>query len=98
MPTYQICEEWPFYFQLPVLMIMLITLLNDGALISIGYDNVVPSTVRDRSNGVQTMIKKWSNTGLASVKHRSTAGQSVVKTLVEHRLSLLRRHRSPRMS
>ncbi len=29
-----------------VLMIMLITLLNDGALISIGYDNVIPNKVR----------------------------------------------------
>ena len=27
-------------------MIMLITLLNDGALISIGYDNVVANPVR----------------------------------------------------
>ena len=31
--------------QLPVLMLMLITLLNDGALISIGYDLVRPSPV-----------------------------------------------------
>mmetsp|Transcript_29113 Transcript_29113/g.62729 ORF Transcript_29113/g.62729 Transcript_29113/m.62729 type:complete len:954 (+) Transcript_29113:166-3027(+) len=36
-------EEWPNYFKLPVLMLMLITLLNDGTLISIGYDNVIPS-------------------------------------------------------
>ncbi|RYG70090.1 plasma-membrane proton-efflux P-type ATPase [archaeon] len=36
-------EEWPSYFKLPVLMLMLITLLNDGTLISIGYDNVNPS-------------------------------------------------------
>mmetsp|Transcript_3655 Transcript_3655/g.7395 ORF Transcript_3655/g.7395 Transcript_3655/m.7395 type:complete len:913 (-) Transcript_3655:78-2816(-) len=36
-------EEWPPYFKLPVLMLMLITLLNDGTLISIGYDNVIPS-------------------------------------------------------
>jgi len=35
--------EWPNYFKLPVLMLMLITLLNDGTLISIGYDNVTPS-------------------------------------------------------
>lgn len=37
-------EAWPRYFKLPVLMLMLITLLNDGTLISIGYDNVIPST------------------------------------------------------
>jgi H+-transporting ATPase len=30
-------------FKMPVLLLMLITLLNDGTLISIGYDNVVPS-------------------------------------------------------
>jgi H+-transporting ATPase len=36
-------DAWPDYFKLPVLMLMLITLLNDGTLISIGYDNVNPS-------------------------------------------------------
>jgi H+-transporting ATPase len=36
-------DEWPAYFKLPVLMLMLITLLNDGTLIAIGYDNVKPS-------------------------------------------------------
>jgi H+-transporting ATPase len=35
--------DWPSFFKLPVLMLMLITLLNDGTLISIGYDNVNPS-------------------------------------------------------
>jgi len=35
--------EWPQFFHLPVLMLMLITLLNDGTLIAIGYDNVIPS-------------------------------------------------------
>lgn len=36
-------QEWPEFFRMPVLMLMLITLLNDGTLISIGYDNVIPS-------------------------------------------------------
>lgn len=36
-------HEWPSFFKMPVLMLMLITLLNDGTLISIGYDRVVPS-------------------------------------------------------
>jgi len=36
-------QEWPQFFRMPVLMLMLITLLNDGTLISIGYDNVIPS-------------------------------------------------------
>ena len=32
-------SKWPDFFHMPVLMLMLITLLNDGTLISIGYDN-----------------------------------------------------------
>lgn len=36
-------NAWPDFFRMPVLMLMLITLLNDGTLISIGYDNVTPS-------------------------------------------------------
>jgi H+-transporting ATPase len=36
-------EDWPEYFHMPVLMLMLITLLNDGTLIAIGYDNVTPT-------------------------------------------------------
>jgi len=31
-------DEWPRYFHMPVLMLMLITLLNDGTLITIAYD------------------------------------------------------------
>jgi H+-transporting ATPase len=31
---------WPEFFHMPVLMLMLITLLNDGTLIAIGYDTV----------------------------------------------------------
>merc|ERR1712100_603421 len=33
--------EWPPFFHMPVLMLMLITLLNDGPLITIGYDYAV---------------------------------------------------------
>jgi H+-transporting ATPase len=35
---------------MPVLMLMLITLLNDGALISIGYDNAIPSKQPEKWN------------------------------------------------
>eukprot|EP01012_Entosiphon_sulcatum_P038967 TRINITY_DN508_c0_g1_i1.p1 TRINITY_DN508_c0_g1~~TRINITY_DN508_c0_g1_i1.p1 ORF type:complete len:933 (-),score=160.22 TRINITY_DN508_c0_g1_i1:390-3188(-) len=38
-------EEWPDFFRMPVLMLMLITLLNDGTLISIGYDHVKASQI-----------------------------------------------------
>merc|ERR1740138_547023 len=34
-------QEWPSFFHMPVLMLMLITLLNDGTLITIGYDKAV---------------------------------------------------------
>merc|ERR1712057_125669 len=34
-------KEWPPFFHMPVLMLMLITLLNDGTLITIGYDLAV---------------------------------------------------------
>jgi H+-transporting ATPase len=33
---------WPDFFHMPVLLLMLITLLNDGTLIAIGYDTVTP--------------------------------------------------------
>jgi H+-transporting ATPase len=36
-------ENWDDFFHMPVLMLMLITLLNDGTLITIGYDNAKAS-------------------------------------------------------
>lgn len=41
-------DEWPEFFSLPVIMLMLITILNDGTLISIGYDNVRPSHMPEK--------------------------------------------------
>jgi H+-transporting ATPase len=42
--TGQVCvEQWPRTFILPLLALILITLLNDGTIISIAYDNVQPS-------------------------------------------------------
>jgi H+-transporting ATPase len=35
-------HNWPDFFHMPVIMLMIITLLNDGTLIAIGYDNVQP--------------------------------------------------------
>jgi H+-transporting ATPase len=43
-------EAWPDYFHIPVIMLMLITLLNDGSLITIAYDNVLPSHQPERWN------------------------------------------------
>nr|CCC94291.1 putative P-type H+-ATPase [Trypanosoma congolense IL3000] len=42
-------DEFQFFY-LPVLMFMLITLLNDGCLMTIGYDKVVPSKLPQRWN------------------------------------------------
>ena len=42
--------EWPKFFHMPVLMLMLITLLNDGTLIAIGYDNVQPRESPEKWN------------------------------------------------
>ena len=43
-------NEWPSFFHMPVLMLMLITLLNDGTLIAIGYDNAVPRETPEKWN------------------------------------------------
>jgi H+-transporting ATPase len=43
-------HEWPNFFKMPVLMLMLITVLNDGTLISIGYDHAIPSKIPERWN------------------------------------------------
>lgn len=43
-------QDWPSFFHMPVLMLMLITVLNDGTLISIGYDNVVASKTPEKWN------------------------------------------------
>jgi H+-transporting ATPase len=43
-------SEWPEFFHMPVLMLMLITLLNDGTLISIAYDHAEASPFPCRWN------------------------------------------------
>jgi len=40
--------SWPGFFSLPVIFLMIITLINDGTLISIGYDNAVASKYPER--------------------------------------------------
>ena len=52
--TFPDSQDWPDFFHMPVLMLMLITLLNDGTLIAIGYDNVV----------AQQMPEKWNRRAL----------------------------------
>jgi len=43
-------DEWQPFFKMPVLLLMLITLLNDGTLIAIGYDNVETSQYPEEWN------------------------------------------------
>ena len=50
------CHTWPSFFQLPVLMLMLITLLTDGALISVGYDIVRPNPIPEQWNLARLFI------------------------------------------
>jgi H+-transporting ATPase len=40
--------EWPEFFSLPVIFLILITVINDVTLISIGYDYAVPSRFPER--------------------------------------------------
>ena len=49
--TQPIYENYcPVFFSLPVILLMLITVLNDGTLISVGYDNVTPSPRPEKWN------------------------------------------------
>jgi len=41
-------EAWPAFFSLPVILLMIITVINDGTLISIGYDHAVASDMPER--------------------------------------------------
>ena len=49
-PRFPDSQAWPSFFHMPVLMLMLITLLNDGTLIAIGYDNVIPLKTPEKWN------------------------------------------------
>lgn len=43
-------QDWPDYFHMPVLMLMIITLVNDGTLITIAYDYAKASPLPTRWN------------------------------------------------
>jgi H+-transporting ATPase len=62
VPNY---EEWPEYFVLPVLMLMIITILNDGTLCCIGYDNAKASPLPERWN-LPVMFIVSSSLGLVA--------------------------------
>jgi H+-transporting ATPase len=48
--SYTDVKAWPAYFHMPVLMLMLITLLNDGTLIAIGYDKASAQKTPEKWN------------------------------------------------
>jgi H+-transporting ATPase len=64
-------HEWPEFFHMPVLMLMLITLLNDGTLIAIGYDRV---QARDTP-------EKWNLTVLYVISS-VLAGVALISSLI----------------
>jgi H+-transporting ATPase len=49
-PDFPDDSEWPIFYHMPVLMLILITLLNDGTLIAIGYDNAVARDTPEKWN------------------------------------------------
>lgn len=59
-------DKCPTFFQLPVLLLMLITLLNDGTLISVGYDRVTPSSRPEKWN-LRVLFLVSSVLGLVSM-------------------------------
>lgn len=57
--------DWPEFLHMPVIMLMLITLLNDGTLITIAYDNAKPSQAPDRWN-IPALFVTSSSLGMVS--------------------------------
>jgi H+-transporting ATPase len=49
----------PSYFKIPVIALVLITILNDGTIISIAYDNVKPSAVPEQWNLLRVCITSF---------------------------------------
>lgn len=56
----------PTYFQLPVILLLLITVLNDGTLISVGYDRARPSPRPEKWN-LRVLFTASSVLGLVSM-------------------------------
>src|SRR3546814_19523860 len=62
--------DWPNFFNMPVLMIMLITLLNNGTMIDIGYDHVITSHLPDNWNMPALFSTAGVQIGRASCRER----------------------------
>merc|ERR1719162_1708512 len=81
--------EWPPFFHMPVLMLMLITLLNDGTLITIGYDIAVAPLTPPKWNMpflfsmsfVQAFVAMISSLNLLWILLRSWEDNSFMRQL-----------------
>jgi len=49
-PAFQDEDDLPDYFNLPVVSLVIIVILNDFAIISIAYDHVIPSAIPEKWN------------------------------------------------
>jgi len=89
LPEFTDTVEWPPFFHMPVLMLMLITLLNDGTLITIGYDYASPPKTPPVWNMrflfsmafVQAFVAMISSVNLLYVLLHSWDEGSMMKTL-----------------
>merc|ERR1719449_413952 len=88
-PEFMDTIEWPPFFHMPVLMLMLITLLNDGTLITIGYDYAVAPTTPPTWNlpflfsmaFVQSFVAMISSVNLLHILLHSWDEDSLMRTL-----------------
>merc|ERR1712023_356534 len=88
-PEFMDTTEWPPFFHMPVLMLMLITLLNDGTLITIGYDLAVAPKTPPKWNMpflfsmafVQSFVAMISSINLLYILLHSWDEGSMMRTL-----------------
>merc|ERR1712070_346292 len=88
-PEFMDTKEWPPFFHMPVLMLMLITLLNDGTLITIGYDLAVAPRTPPQWNlpflfsmaFVQSFVAMISSVNLLYILLHSWDEGSMMRTL-----------------
>merc|ERR1711968_67344 len=88
-PEFMDTHEWPPFFHMPVLMLMLITLLNDGTLITIGYDYAVAPKTPPKWNMpflfsmafVQSFVAMISSVNLLHILLHSWEENSLMKQL-----------------
>jgi H+-transporting ATPase len=70
-------KPWPEFFALPVIFLILITLLNDGTMIAIGYDHVKAGTRPAKVRARHAAGPIASRTTAAQLAPRARCGRSV---------------------